>query len=196
MYPEDYFYDVDGLDCSDHAPLIGTFYPDFVSRFLETHASAIDSIEWTALAEIKSESMNAQYALIEPFDSSRVPSEELSTRWNRAEENATSTEDTITVRNTKRDYRESQAIQQYVRCRANGVCEACSEDAPFEDTRGHPYLEFHHVDKFEMTEPDLPARVVARCPTCHTRIHAAADGVRLNEELRMKLDDGLGTLDS
>jgi|GEM_PF-2009713 exonuclease III len=31
LNPHDCFYDVDGLDCSDHAPLFAEFYPDFSS---------------------------------------------------------------------------------------------------------------------------------------------------------------------
>lgn len=167
---------------------------DAVSGFLEENSGFTKFVQWASLTEIEVSDTRDQFSLVEPFDPSREISEEFSGHRTRADEAATSEEDAITFREMKREYSHSRAIQQYIKYRANGVCEGCGEDAPFVDIHGEPYLELHHVDEFEMTGPDVPDRVVALCPTCHTHVHAGAEGQQLNCELRTKLNDGLGDL--
>ena len=36
-------------------------------------------------------------------------------------------------------------VAEYARRRADGRCDLCAEEAPFEDKHGNPYLECHHV---------------------------------------------------
>lgn len=168
---------------------------DTVTQFLEITAFP-ETIQWTSLTEIEVETTREEPSLVEPFERPQDLPEGIYELRARAEEVATSAEDAIDFRDMSRSYRHSEAVQQYVRCRADGVCEACGDDAPFEDTQGQPYLELHHVDEFEMTGPDVPSRVVALCPTCHTRVHAGADGAEFNTELRAKLDAGLADLGS
>lgn len=91
-------------------------------------------------------------------------------------------------------YQRAPAIKKYVQARADGVCEACGEPAPFETPEGRPYLETHHIDELGQGGEDHPDKVVAVCPTCHKRIHYGADGDVLNETLRQRLKDELASV--
>ncbi len=80
-------------------------------------------------------------------------------------------------------YRRSQAVKLYVLRRANGVCEACKQPAPFETAKGSPYLEPHHMRRVADGGPDHPRWVAAVCPNCHRRVHHGKDGDEYNEVL-------------
>ncbi len=57
--------------------------------------------------------------------------------------------------------------------RANGVCEACNEKAPFDRlSDGTPYLEVHHKIPLSKDGPDTVDNAVALCPNCHRREHS------------------------
>ena len=84
-------------------------------------------------------------------------------------------------------YDRSERVRDYVLARANGVCEACDEKAPFVKKDGSPYLEPHHTTRLADEGPDHPAWVGAICPTCHRRIHSGADGVTWNNSLQVRL---------
>lgn len=88
-------------------------------------------------------------------------------------------------------YQRAPEIREFVIARADGVCEACGEPAPFKDKNGDPYLESHHVDELGKGGEDHPAKVVALCPECHKRVHYGQNGDQLNDELREKLKNGL-----
>lgn len=77
----------------------------------------------------------------------------------------------------------SRAIKLYAEKRANGICEGCSADAPFQTADGRPYLETHHIRRLSDGGPDHPRWVVAVCPNCHRRAHYALDGTTYNEHL-------------
>lgn len=62
-------------------------------------------------------------------------------------------------------------IKQYVKIRANGVCDLCSNPAPFIDKEGIPFLETHHVVYLSRGGEDSTDNVVALCPNCHRKIH-------------------------
>ncbi|MDW1940190.1 HNH endonuclease signature motif containing protein [Vibrio sp. 818] len=56
--------------------------------------------------------------------------------------------------------------------RANGVCEECGEDAPFNrKSDGSPYLEVHHVIPLSQSGLDLLSNTIALCPNCHRKAH-------------------------
>jgi 5-methylcytosine-specific restriction endonuclease McrA len=58
------------------------------------------------------------------------------------------------------------------RYRANGICEACLEPAPFARQRdGQPYLEVHHKVPLANGGKDTLENAVALCPNCHRREH-------------------------
>jgi 5-methylcytosine-specific restriction protein A len=87
----------------------------------------------------------------------------------------------------RRTYARSEDLRVYVRRRADGSCEGCGQQAPFVTARGHPYLEPHHTRRLWDGGPDDYHHVIALCPTCHRRVHHAADGESYNSELRVKL---------
>ena len=84
-------------------------------------------------------------------------------------------------------YIRSEAVRVYVLRRANGVCEACGDAAPFVTPEGRPYLEPHHTMRVADGGPDHPRWVAAVCPNCHRQIHHGAEGEALNEKLKKKL---------
>lgn len=88
-------------------------------------------------------------------------------------------------------YQRSESIKQYAKARADGNCEYCGEQAPFETPEGEPYLEVHHVNELGEGGEDSPDKVVALCPSCHKEIHYGDQGDQINDELRQKLADGL-----
>ncbi|EGR2355526.1 HNH endonuclease [Vibrio alginolyticus] len=56
--------------------------------------------------------------------------------------------------------------------RANGVCEKCGEDAPFNrKSDGSPYLEVHHIIPLSQSGLDLLSNTIALCPNCHRQAH-------------------------
>jgi len=80
-------------------------------------------------------------------------------------------------------FKRSDAVKRYVLARANGICEACEEPAPFKKRDGAPYLEPHHTHRLADDGLDHPAWVGAICPNCHRRIHSGEDGVAWNARL-------------
>ena len=77
----------------------------------------------------------------------------------------------------------SEAVKDYVRRRAEGICEGCRQTAPFLNRKRQPYLEPHHTTRRADGGPDHPAHVIALCPTCHRRVHHGYDGEVYNREL-------------
>ncbi|TBR76223.1 MAG: hypothetical protein EPN64_08980 [Burkholderiaceae bacterium] len=67
-----------------------------------------------------------------------------------------------------------QNVVAYVKRRANGRCELCGELAPFEDTKGAPFLECHHVVWLANDGLDSHENAVALCPNCHRKMHVLA----------------------
>lgn len=89
-------------------------------------------------------------------------------------------------------YQRSPAIREYALERADGECELCGKEAPFVKSNGEPYLEVHHVNELGEGGADHPSLVAAVCPACHKEIHYGRHGDTLNEELRARLESGLG----
>lgn len=77
----------------------------------------------------------------------------------------------------------SNCIRMYVLRRANGLCEACSVEAPFVNAQNRPYLEPHHILRLSDGGPDHPKWVIALCPNCHRRAHYSKDKAKFNKEL-------------
>jgi len=80
-------------------------------------------------------------------------------------------------------YNRSQAVKDYVKARADGICEGCGDPAPFVSKAGEPYLHAHHIHELSDGGSDTPDTVVALCPNCHYQVHHGADGDRYNKEL-------------
>jgi len=134
---------------------------------------------------------------LESTTSSKPPATASDLRTLRAKAEAAAsdepTRDTSSTGGGSR-YQRSSAIKKYVKARADGVCEACGDPAPFETPDGQPYLEAHHVDELGQGGKDHPDKVAAVCPTCHKRIHYGEDGDTLNEALRERLEQGLADI--
>lgn len=77
----------------------------------------------------------------------------------------------------------SSGVVKSTRERAKGVCQFCKQPAPFNDKKGAPYLEVHHVVWLSRGGEDSTANTVALCPNCHTRIHVLNDP---NDEVKLK----------
>jgi hypothetical protein len=110
---------------------------------------------------------------------------DLATLRERAEAQASETAKKTTTTTTQ--YHRSSAVTEYVLARADGICEACEQPAPFEKPDGEPYLEAHHVFRLSDDGLDDPDAVAAICPTCHRRIHHGKDGNQYNARLIKKL---------
>lgn len=56
--------------------------------------------------------------------------------------------------------------------RASGVCEICSDPAPFSRrVNGTPYLEVHHKIPLSQGGDDTVDNAIAACPNCHRKAH-------------------------
>jgi len=79
----------------------------------------------------------------------------------------------------------SERVRSWARARANGQCEGCYEDAPFESRNGQPYLEVHHLAALSDGGADAANNVAALCPNCHSRIEHGKDGEMFNDKIRV-----------
>lgn len=69
----------------------------------------------------------------------------------------------------------SPYISDYAKRRAKGVCQLCGKEAPFNDLKGKPYLESHHVIWLSQGGEDSIYNTVALCPNCHKKMHILND---------------------
>lgn len=100
--------------------------------------------------------------------------------------NDSSTTITLEERKTKIRKR-AAAIKKYALVRAEGICEACEQFAPFYTTKGEPFLEVHHLTRLSDGGLDHPEHVAAICPNCHKRVHYSKDGKEYNHYLVRKI---------
>lgn len=59
--------------------------------------------------------------------------------------------------------------------RAKGVCQLCGHPAPFNDKKGNPYLESHHIIWLSEGGADTLENIAALCPNCHRKMHIVND---------------------
>ena len=79
-------------------------------------------------------------------------------------------------------YERNSFINEFVKRKANGICQLCEKQAPFKDKKKKPFLEIHHIDWLSKGGEDSLSNTVALCPNCHRKMHI------LNlEEDRVKL---------
>jgi len=62
-------------------------------------------------------------------------------------------------------------INAHAKRRAGGVCQLCKVPAPFNNSKGEPYLEVHHIEWLAKNGEDTPENTVALCPNCHRKMH-------------------------
>lgn len=70
------------------------------------------------------------------------------------------------------DYQRNEWVIMYALTRANGVCELCEKDAPFNKKDGSAYLEVHHIKHLANDGDDIVENVAALCPNCHRKMHS------------------------
>lgn len=74
-------------------------------------------------------------------------------------------------------------VKAWVLKHAKGVCECCTQPAPFSDSDGLPFLEVHHVRRLADMGSDTVENAVAVCPNCHRELHYGANSKNLVEKL-------------
>lgn len=87
-----------------------------------------------------------------------------------------------TVQSTQ--YLRNPYVAEYAKRRAHGICQLCSQPAPFKDKNGGPFLENHHIIWLSRDGKDAINNTVALCPNCHRRMHLldlAEDRERLSK---------------
>lgn len=113
------------------------------------------------------------------------------------------------VKNVKREPKTTEAVvyyrdpylKQMVKRIADGKCQFCGNNAPFNDKQGEPYLEAHHVVRLADGGRDAIDNVVAICPNCHRKMHVLNDEVDtiilegVAEQNKKQLDRILGVVD-
>ena len=72
---------------------------------------------------------------------------------------------------TSKQYQRNEYVVELTKRRANGVCELCDNKAPFNNSKGEPYLEVHHIVWLAKDGDDTIENTVALCPNCHRRMH-------------------------
>ena len=80
-------------------------------------------------------------------------------------------EDAGRTSRTSISYNRSAEVVRITKSRANGKCELCNKPAPFNDKKGYPYLEAHHIKWLSDGGEDSTDNTVALCPNCHTKLH-------------------------
>ena len=99
-------------------------------------------------------------------EAKRRSREERKARLENASRKPTSSTSTITVFNRNPD------VVAEVLERADGVCEACGNNAPFKRTKdGTPFLEVHHKIRLADNGDDTVKNAIALCPNCHRKQH-------------------------
>ncbi|WP_083191230.1 HNH endonuclease [Salipiger sp. CCB-MM3] len=78
-------------------------------------------------------------------------------------------------------------VVAYTQRRANGACELCESDAPFQRADGTPYLETHHILPLVDGGPDTVDNCAAICPNCHRALHSAANREELTAKLKGRI---------
>lgn len=68
-------------------------------------------------------------------------------------------------------YERNSDVADYVKRKADGICQLCGNPAPFNDKSGVPYLEEHHIVWLVEGGADAVYNVAALCPNCHRKMH-------------------------
>ena len=68
-------------------------------------------------------------------------------------------------------YQRKAIVTENAKRKANGRCQLCNNPAPFNNKKGKPYLESHHVKWLSDNGLDSPNNTSALCPNCHRKMH-------------------------
>lgn len=132
----------------------------------------------------KEESQN-----LESFIQGRIDTKNLNKLRKEAVDDSSSSVSTYSSEKSQNihQYNRSRKVKEYVKARAEGVCEGCDRPAPFRSKTGEPYLHAHHIHELSNGGSDSPETVIALCPNCHYRVHHGEDGEEYNQELLEKV---------
>ena len=96
-----------------------------------------------------------------------------------AEANRHSSQPTLRKTTTVNVFVRSPYVRAAALLRANGICQDCSEPAPFKKkSNGQPYLEVHHIKPLSQGGADSTQNTIALCPNCHSKRHDSLGLVR------------------
>ncbi|MDK9761632.1 HNH endonuclease [Vibrio sp. D420a] len=76
-----------------------------------------------------------------------------------------------TSTSTTTSYARSPEVKAWVLNRANGICECCNQEAPFETEEDRPFLEVHHIIPLVDDGADTVENCAGICPNCHRMLH-------------------------
>ncbi|MGG5763419.1 MULTISPECIES: HNH endonuclease [Bacillus cereus group] len=76
-------------------------------------------------------------------------------------------------------YQRNEYVAELAKRRAQGICELCEQHAPFQDKKGNPYLEAHHVKWLSEGGEDSIYNTIGVCANCHRKLHV----VNLHEDV-------------
>lgn len=68
-------------------------------------------------------------------------------------------------------YQRNEYVSELAKRRAQGICELCEQHASFQDKKGNPYLEAHHVKWLSEGGEDTIYNTVGVCANCHRKLH-------------------------
>jgi 5-methylcytosine-specific restriction enzyme A len=122
-------------------------------------------------------------AIVERIETEPIPTDESLDELRKLAFLAATEPSQVPSQSKRNIFQRSQDVRCYVLARAKGKCEGCGTPAPFVRPDGTPYLEPHHLLRLSDGGPDHPAHVIALCPNCHRRVHAAADASMYNAKL-------------
>jgi len=169
-----------------------TFFPDKTKNLIQTQSSVIgDKLHATNEAYLKSLEDSEKQArgevkelivsdgdsgktseVIERMDkietdseAKSISDEELIKRIKKSDKIIRTTQVTTTA------YVRNEYVSEFAKRKAKGICQLCENFAPFNDSKGKPYLESHHVIWLSRGGDDSVENVIALCPNCHAKIH-------------------------
>jgi hypothetical protein len=87
------------------------------------------------------------------------------------------------------DFKRCPKVVAWVLVKADGRCECCNADAPFERPNGRPYLEVHHVRTLATGGADKVENAVALCPNCHRAAHLSKKRREIQRILEARLKE-------
>ncbi|WP_111748412.1 HNH endonuclease [Salinisphaera orenii] len=80
-------------------------------------------------------------------------------------------------------YRRDHRVVAWILDQADGLCECCTQPAPFQSGSSQPYLEVHHVRRLADGGPDTTDNAVALCPNCHRELHYGVNAAAVKTRL-------------
>jgi 5-methylcytosine-specific restriction endonuclease McrA len=75
------------------------------------------------------------------------------------------------------------AVTKWVLAQAQGQCESCLDEAPFQKDDGTPFLEVHHLKRLADGGSDTKENAIAVCPNCHRALHFASERESMRSDI-------------